>query len=147
MSEIRESPPEAVPARAKRAGETLGRWAWVEPRIWTERMLTALEQGVKGGRWFSLIDKITPESTLGLAFQQVATNRGSAGVDHVTIAMYEARLDANLKRLSEQLRNGTYRPQSIRRHWIPKPGSQEQRPLGIPTVQDRVVQTALRMVL
>jgi RNA-directed DNA polymerase len=110
-------------------------------------MLTALEQGVKGGKWFSLIDKVTPESTLDAAFRQVAANRGAAGVDHVTVATYEGRLDENLKRLSERLREGTYQPQPIRRHYIPKPGSQEQRPLGIPTVQDRVVQTALRMVL
>ena len=68
-------------------------------------------------------------------------------MDHVTIERYASDLDANLERLSEALRNGTYRPQAIRRHYIPKPGSQEMRPLGIPTVQDRVVQTALRMVL
>jgi len=110
-------------------------------------MLTALEQGVKGGKWFSLIDKVTTETTLCAAFRQVAVNRGAAGVDHVTVATYEGRLDENLKRLSERLRDGTYRPQAIRRHYIPKPGSQEKRPLGIPTVQDRVVQTALRMVL
>jgi RNA-directed DNA polymerase len=110
-------------------------------------MLTALEQGVKGGKWFSLIDKVTPETTLAAASRRVAANRGAAGVDHVTVAMYEERLDENLRRLSERLREGTYRPQAIRRHHIPKPGSQETRPLGIPTVQDRVVQTALRMVL
>jgi len=119
----------------------------VEPLVWTERMLTALEQGVKGGKWFSLIDKATPESTLHAAFRQVAANRGAAGVDHVTVATYEGRLGENLKRLSERLREGTYQPRAIRRHHIPKPGSQETRPLGIPTVQDRVVQTALRMVL
>jgi RNA-directed DNA polymerase len=147
MSEITEYRPEAVPPGAKRAGDIQGRWPWVEPSVWTERMLTALEQGVKGGKWFSLIDKVTPESTLATAFHQVAANRGAAGVDHVTVATYEGRLDENLKRLSERLRDGTYQPQSIRRHYIPKPGSQEKRPLGIPTVQDRVVQTALRMVL
>src|SRR5208283_1719184 len=70
-----------------------------------------------------------------------------AGVDHVSIEQYAAKLDANLARLSDALRTGTYRPQAIRRHYIPKPGSQELRPLGIPTIQDRVVQTALRMVL
>ena len=147
MSPIMESPPAAVPPGAKRTGETQARWAWVEPLVWTERMLTALEQGVKGGKWFSLIDKITPETTLHEAFRQVAANRGAAGVDHVTVAMYEGRLDEGLRRLSERLREGTFRPQAIRRHYIPKPGSQEKRPLGIPTVQDRVVQTALRMVL
>ena len=118
-----------------------------EPAVWTERMLAALEQGVKGGKWYSLIDKVYPITTLRAAFAAVAANDGAAGVDHVTIERYASDLDANLERLSEALRNGTYRPQAIRRHHIPKPGSQEKRPLGIPTVRDRVVQTALRMVL
>ena len=122
-------------------------WGWVELSIWTERMLTALDKGVKGGKWFSLIDKVTPEQTLKIAFQKVADNQGAAGVDHVTIPMFEAHQDDELRRLSDQLRTGTYRPQAIRRHYIPKPGSPELRPLGIPTVRDRVVQTALRLVL
>jgi RNA-directed DNA polymerase len=67
-------------------------------------------------------------------------------VDHVTVAMFDARLDAHLTALSAALRTGTYRPQPIRRHWIPK-GPQQRRPLGIPTVRDRVVQTAVRLVL
>jgi RNA-directed DNA polymerase len=106
-------------------------------------MLTALEQGVKGGKWFSLIDKIHPERTLRAAFSQVAANKGAAGVDHVTVTMFNDRLEENLKRLSEDLQSGLYRPQQIRRHYIPKPGSKEKRPLGIPTVRDRVVQTAV----
>jgi RNA-directed DNA polymerase len=110
-------------------------------------MLTALEQGVKGGKWFSLIDKVHPERTLDAAFSRVAANRGAAGVDHVTITMFAEHLGDNLRRLSEGLRSGDYRPQQIRRHSIPKPGSQELRPLGIPTVGDRVVQTALLMAL
>lgn len=110
-------------------------------------MLTALEQGVKGGKWYSLIDKVYGEATLRAAFKDVAANGGAAGVDHVTIERYAEALDANLKRLSEELRTGKYRAQAIRRCWIPKPGSQEKRPLGIPTVRDRVVQTALRMAL
>ena len=68
-------------------------------------------------------------------------------MDHVTVEMFEDRLEENLKKLSEDLRSGDYRPQQIRRHYIPKPGSKEKRPLGIPTVRDRVVQTAVRMVL
>ncbi|MBV8264743.1 MAG: group II intron reverse transcriptase/maturase [Planctomycetaceae bacterium] len=147
MTKSTEEQPVAVPETAKRAGETLRRWCWVEPTIWTERMLTALDEGVKGGRWFSLSDKVHTERTLRAAFRQVASNRGTAGVDRVTIAMFEGRLDENLENLSHELRKGTYRPQAIRRHYIPKPGSQETRPLGIPTVRDRVVQTALRMVL
>jgi RNA-directed DNA polymerase len=109
-------------------------------------MLTALEQGVRGGRWHTLIDKVYALPTLRAAFTRVKANRGAPGVDHVTVAMFEARLDANLATLSEALRSGTYRPQPIRRHWIPK-GPHERRPLGIPTVRDRVVQTAVRLVL
>src|SRR4051812_12422356 len=147
MSQAAEERPVAVPPGARRAGEAQGRWPWVEPSVWTERMLTALEQGVKGGKWFSLIDKVHPERTLLAAFSQVAANKGAAGVDHVTVTMFENHREANLKNLSEDLRSGHYRPQQIRRHYIPKPGSKELRPLGIPTVRDRVVQTAVLMVL
>jgi RNA-directed DNA polymerase len=110
-------------------------------------MLATLEQGVRGGKWHSLIDKLYPIPTLLAAFKAVRANRGAAGVDHVSIERYASELDANLERLSESLRTGTYQPLAIRRHFIPKPGSQEMRPLGIPAIQDRVVQTALRMVL
>ena len=147
MTKPIEDQPEAVPARAIRAGEILPHWGWVESTVWTERMLTALEQGVKGGKWFSLIDKVHPARTLDAAFTQVAANRGAAGVDHVTITMFKDHREENLKKLSEDLRIGRYRPQQIRRHYIPKPGSKELRPLGIPTVRDRVVQTALLNVL
>src|ERR1700674_5046269 len=118
-----------------------------EPTVWTARMLAALAQGVKSGRWHSLIDKLYPIATLRTAFTAVSANQGAAGVDHVTIERYASDLDANLERLSESLRSGQYRPQAIRRYYIPKLGSRELRPLGIPTIQDRVVQTALRMVL
>ncbi len=147
MTRPTEIPPVAVSEKTRRTGKTLDMRFWVEPTVWTERMLAALQKGVKGGKWFSLIDKVHPERTLRAAFSQVAENEGAAGVDHVTIPMFESHRDEELKRLSDQLRTGTYRPQLIRRHYIPKPGTQEQRPLGIPTVRDRVVQTALRMVL
>jgi RNA-directed DNA polymerase len=136
-----------VPEKAKQARETRGRWSWVEPSVWTERMLTALEVGVKGGKWYSLIDKVSSLRNLESAFLQVKRNKGSAGVDRMTIRMFEAHLEENLKRLTELLKEGSYRPQAIRRVWIEKPGSREKRPLGIPTVRDRVVQTALRNVL
>ncbi len=110
-------------------------------------MLATLEKRVTGGKWLSLIDKLYPIATLEAAFAAVKANQGAAGVDHVSIEDYAANLETNLACLSENLRTGTYRPQAIRRHYIPKPGSQEKRPLGIPTVQDRVVQTALRMLL
>jgi RNA-directed DNA polymerase len=147
MTMTTEIKPEAVSERIRRTGELMRRWGWVELSVWTERMLTALDKGVKGGKWFSLIDKVHPERTLRAAFSQVAENEGAAGVDHVTISMFESHRDEELKRLSDQLRTGTYCPQTIRRHYIPKPGTQEKRPLGIPTIRDRVVQTALRMVI
>jgi len=61
----------ATVAEAKQAGEVRARWAWVEPCVWTERMLTALEQGVKGGKWFSLIDKVSAPRMLLRAFERV----------------------------------------------------------------------------
>ena len=147
--ESRETEPTRVPESfaAKPVGEVRARWAWTERVVWTERMLTALERGVKGGVWFSLIDKVYSLPNLRSAFSKVAANGGAAGCDHQTIAMSAERLGANLGDLSEQLREGTYRPQKIRRVHIPKPGSRERRPLGIPTVRDRIVQTALRNVL
>jgi RNA-directed DNA polymerase len=147
MTKPTEAAPAAVPAGATQAGDIQSRWGWAEPSVWTERMLTALEQGVKGGQWFSLIDKVYAERNLGAAYQKVAANRGAAGVDRVTIPMFADHLKDNLQRLSDEVREGRYVPQQIRRHWIAKPGSTEMRPLGIPTVRDRVVQTALRNVL
>jgi RNA-directed DNA polymerase len=133
---------------AKRAGETVpSRWDWVEPCVWTKRMLQALEQGVKGGRWFSLMDKVWSRSNLRVSFGQVKANDGAAGADRQTIAMFERNLEANLEKLSRELQENRYRPGAVRRVWIDKPGSAEQRPLGIPNVRDRVVQTALRNVL
>jgi RNA-directed DNA polymerase len=142
-----ERQPVSVPAKAKQAGEIRARWSWVEPTVWTERMLTALETGVKGGKWFSLIDKVYAPATLRAAFERIKANRGASGVDHQTIEMFEAGLAKNLERLSETLSSGAYRPRPILRKLIPKPGSKEKRPLGIPTVRDRVVQAALQMVL
>ena len=92
MAKTTEFPPVAVLAKAKRTGEAQRPWHWVEPTVWTARMLTALEQGVKGGKWFSVIDKVHPERTLRAAFSQVAANKGAAGVDHVTIEMFAANV-------------------------------------------------------
>jgi len=123
-----EAEPATVPAKATQAGETPARWAWVERAVWTDRMLTALDQhGVKGGKWYSLIDKVHAPANLLAAFARVKANRGSAGVDHVTVERFEARLDENLDQLHVSLCDGTYRPQAIRRAWIPKPGSRGSR--------------------
>jgi RNA-directed DNA polymerase len=132
-----------VPEEAKQAGEVRARWAWVEPCIWTERMLTALEEGVKGGKWFSLIDKVSAPRMLFRAFAGVKAKGGAAGVDHQTIVMYEQRWAEQTEYLARTPQDGSYQPAAIRREWIPKPGSREKRPLGIPTVRDRVVQKAM----
>jgi len=110
-------------------------------------MLTALEEGVKGGKWYSLMDKVYALGNLRSAFKTVKTKGGAPGVDHQTIEMFERHLEENLEDLSQSLRESRYRPQAIRRKWIPKPGSKEKRPLGIPTVRDRVVESALLHVL
>ena len=154
MEEGKETYPAIVP-KAKRRGEAQCEWAfsvkdhwrWAEPAVWTERMLKALEEGVKGGKWHSLIDKVYSERNLRAAFLRVKCNKGSAGVDHVRVEAFEKRLDANIEELRRILQDGSYRPQAVKRCWIPKPGSKEKRPLGVPTVRDRVVQTALRNVL
>ena len=142
-----EGQPATVSETAKPAGESRARWAWGEPEVWTERMLTALEQGVRGGKWHSLIDKVYAIGNLLRSYQRVAANRGAAGVDHETIEMFEQRLEENVGKLTASLRDGSYRPQAVRRTWIGKLGSKDKRPLGIPTVRDRVVQTAVRHVL
>lgn len=144
---LREAEAAAVPVEAKQAGETDDRWSWVEPSVWTPRMLTALAEGVKGGKWFSLIDKVSAPDNLAAAFTRVAANGGAAGVDHQTIAQYERQLSTNQEKLASHLQDGSYSPQEVRRVWIDKPGTKERRPLGIPTVRDRVAQTALRNVL
>lgn len=145
-----EERPGTVPERASRAGDAKARnrWAFVEPSVWTERMLAALDRGVKGGRWYSLMDKVSTGANLRAAFARVKANGGSDGTDHQTIEMFGARMEENLEQLREELESGTYRPRPARRVWIPKPGRKgEERPLDIPAVRDRIVQTALRHVL
>ena len=142
-----EYQPATVSKKTKQVGDVRARWDWTEPKAWTDRMLTALEKGVKGGKWFSLIDKVYSPAVLQAAFRRVKANGGAPGVDRQTIEMFENRLGNNLARLSDQLQKGSYRPQAIRRTYIPKTGSSEKRPLGIPTVRDRVVQTAIRAVI
>lgn len=143
-----EQPPAAVAATPKQAGETRAPWWWVERCVWTERMLTRLASGEPADRvWYALADKTYAPANLARAFEKVWRNGGSAGADEQTVAHFARQAEAELARLHEQMRDGTYRPQAVRRAWIPKPGSSEKRPLGIPAVRDRVVQAALRNVL
>lgn len=111
-------------------------------------MLATLENNdVRGGKWHSLIDKVYREANLMSAYREVASNKGSSGVDHVTIEDFTSQLQKNIDKLEVQLRTKQYRPQAIRRAHIPKPGTKETRPLGIPTVRDRIVQAAVRHVI
>lgn len=110
-------------------------------------MLTALEQGVKGGKWFSLIDKVYALPTLRAAWAKVQSNAGAAGIDAESVTMFERRAEEHLQRLHRELWQGAFAPLPVLRTWIDKPGSSEKRPLGIPAVRDRIVQTALRFAL
>jgi RNA-directed DNA polymerase len=147
MAEQGESQAPGVPKVATQGAEAHRReWRWVEASVWNERMLAALENGVKGGKWFSLIDKVYRAETLKAAWQKVAANRGVAGVDGQSVKRFLARAEMYLKELSVALERRTYRPMPVRRVEIPK-GRGKFRPLGIPVVKDRIVQTALKYVL
>ena len=147
METPRETKPATVPERDKLEGEASARVAGAEPGVWTERMLTALARGMKGNQWFSLIDKVYADRTLELAWEKVESNAGGSGVDSITIERFAKDCPRGLLDLKEQLRTASYQPRPVKRVWIPKPGTNEKRPLGIPTVRDRIVQTALRMVI
>jgi RNA-directed DNA polymerase len=101
-----------------------------------------------GRRFHALWDRIHRRDVLERAWLKVRENRGSAGVDRITIAQIEARgVAAFLDELQEELEGQRYRPGPVRRVHIPKPGRSETRPLGIPAVKDRVVQAAAKIVL
>jgi RNA-directed DNA polymerase len=97
-------------------------------------------------KWYSLIDKVYALSNLQEAWRHVAANGGAAGRDGITIETFRENADTRLQQLAADLRQKTYRSQPVRRVFIPKSGG-GQRPLGIPTVRDRIVQQALRQIL
>jgi RNA-directed DNA polymerase len=136
-------PSEAVAETPKRAEEI----AWMEASVWTPRMVEALKNGVKGGKWYSINDKVYKRDNLKASYERTKRNKGTHGVDNISIKFFGKYLEDNLDRLQEELRGGTYRPQKLRRIYIPKPGTAEKRPISIPTVRDRVVQGAVKNVL
>lgn len=149
MTETGKEQAPVVSDEAKQGAETVPTgvdWSWVEALIWTERMLSALVNGVKGGKWFSLVDKVYAPKTLALAWARVRANKGAAGVDGQSIERFAAQAELYLSELSSALRDGTYQPQAVRRVEIPK-GDGKMRPLGIPAVKDRIVQQAVRLVI
>jgi len=133
--------------QAKQAGDIRDRWWWVAHGVWTDRMLTRLEQSEPTTVWFGLWDKVCAARNLLTAFWAVWRNDGAPGVDGQTVQQFDEQAEAELARLREELQSKRYRRQAARRVWIPKPGTTEQRPLGIPAVRDRTVEAALRNVL
>lgn len=120
------------------------------PPVKVEKLQTALHAKAKQSpdyRFYALYDKMYRADVLGHAYRLCRANNGSPGVDGQTFADIEAEgVEQWLGELAEELKGRTYRPQAVRRVMIPKPNGKE-RPLGIPTVKDRVVQTALLLVL
>lgn len=107
---------------------------------------TARSKPERKGKWYSLIDKVYALPNLRAAWEKVRANKGAAGVDGITMKAFEQGADERLQQLADDLRQKTYRPQPVRRVYIPKSGG-GKRPLGIPTVRDRIVQQALRQIL
>jgi RNA-directed DNA polymerase len=139
--------PVTGPNQSQQAGDIHNRWWWVEPSVWTERMLTRLETNEPKTVWFRLWDKVIAERNLQAAFWAVWRNAGAPGVDGQTVKQFTEQEQAELAKLREELRHHRYRRQPARRVWIPKPGSTEKRPLGIPAVRDRTVEAAMKHVL
>jgi RNA-directed DNA polymerase len=131
---------------ATQGGEAARGLSWTEASVWTKRMLSALVNGVKGGKWYALMDKAFALETLKAAWTKVEANKGAAGVDGQSVERFAARADVYLAELSAALREGSYRPQAVKRVEIPK-GDGKTRPLGIPTVKDRIVQQAVRLAI
>lgn len=102
--------------------------------MWTERMLSAPANGVKGGEWFSLMDKVFAPGTLALAWAKVRASKGAAGVDGQSVERFAAKADLHLSELPTALREGRCLPQPVKRVDIPK-GDGKTSPLGIPTVK------------
>ena len=141
-----EEPIPGVPATDKQGEEDLWQRYGAERGVWSEKMLGALEGGMRENAWFSLIDKVYAERTLQLAWAKVRRNAGGCGVDGITVRRFGKDSQIRLLGVKEHLKQGDYRPKPVKRVLIDKPGG-GKRPLGIPTVRDRVVQAALKMVI
>jgi RNA-directed DNA polymerase len=106
--------------QAEAAEHRRARWGWAEPVVWTDRLVAALESGVQGGRWSSLLDTVDAERTLEAAWHRVKRNSGSAGGARPRVQAFEARAATYLAEIARALRAGTDRPQPVRRVWSPR---------------------------
>lgn len=132
---------------AKQGREVGPQWAWTEASVWTERMLATLERGITGGKWYSLIDKVWKMENLRRAVEKVAKGKSPKKPDGRRCRQYAEQSERRLPLLQRNIQGGQYRPQPAQRVWIPKLGSKELRPLGIPPVENRVVEMAIRNVI
>lgn len=134
------------PTQPKQAADIRDRRGWVEPSVWTDRMLTRLEASEPTTVGFGLWDKVLSARNLQAGFGSVWRNDGAPGVDGQTVQQFDEHAERELARLREELHSKRYHRQAAGRVWIPKPGTTERRPLGIPAVRDRTVEAALRNV-
>jgi len=132
---------------AKQGREVAPQWEWTEAAVWTERMLATLERGIQGGKWYSLYDKVWKMENLQRAVAQVTQGKSPKKADGRKCRRYAEQSARRLPQLQQMLKEGRYNPQPAQRIWIPKLGSKEMRPLGVPPVENRVVEMALRNVL
>ena len=100
----KEQPPSIVPETAQQEGEIRARWGWVEPAVWTERMLATLETGIEGGKWFRLIDKVWSPKNLARSLQKVVAKGGSAGIDHQSASQVGEHPEQTIQKLEQELR-------------------------------------------
>jgi len=84
-------------------------------------MLTALETGIEGGKWFRLIDKVWSPKNLGSSLEKVVAKGGSAGVDNQSASQIEVHKEQTIAKLEQELRTRPYRPQAVKRVWILHP--------------------------
>src|SRR5438270_9000252 len=99
--------------KATQGGDAAGgqprTWWWAEASIWTDRMVSALGNGVKGGKWFSLIDKVVRPTTLEAAWRRVARNKGAGGVDGQSVERFGYQSERYLSELHAELKVDSYR--------------------------------------
>jgi RNA-directed DNA polymerase len=133
--------------QAKQGREVPPKWEWTEAAVWTERMLATLERGITGGKWYSLDDKVWKMENLQRAVEKVAAGKSPKKTDGRKCRRYAEQSAQRLPQLQRMLKEGRYEPKPAQRVWIPKLGSKEMRPLGVPPVENRVVEMALRNVL
>ena len=110
-------------------------------------MIQALVRGNDGRQWHTLIDKVFSPVTIKEALNTVTARKGKPGVDGQTAQAVRERWEEEAALMERLLRESRYEPKPVRRVWIEKPGSRDKRPLGIPTIRDRIVQTALLYVI